>query len=64
MPVTEAPPKPPSERPLRRDLPHDPAELHLLIEELEDERERVGVDLRRPPPADRVGDHHPAEILS
>lgn len=40
MPVTEAPPKPPSERPLRRDLPHDPAELHLLIEELEDERER------------------------
>src|SRR5437868_3527241 len=40
MPVTEAPPKPPSERPLRRDLPHDPAELHLLIEELEDDRER------------------------
>ena len=40
MPVTEAPPKPPSERPLRRDLPQDPAELHLLIEELEDERER------------------------
>ena len=40
MPVTEAPPKPPSERPLRRDLPQDPAELHLLIEELEDERDR------------------------
>jgi len=40
MPVTEAPPKPPSERPLRRDLPQDPAELHLLIEELEDDRER------------------------
>ena len=42
MPVTEAPPKPPAEqRPLRRDLPHDPAELHLLIEELEDDRERA-----------------------
>src|SRR5689334_25215247 len=40
MPVTEAPLKPPSERPLRRDLPQDPAELHLLIEELEDERDR------------------------
>jgi len=40
MPVTEAPPKPPSSRGLRRDLPHDPAELHLLIEELEDDRER------------------------
>lgn len=41
MPVTEAPPKPPSEqRALRRDLPHDPVELHLLIEELEDERYR------------------------
>jgi len=41
MPVTEAPPKPPvEERPLRRDLPQDPAELHLLIEEMEDERER------------------------
>ena len=40
MPVTEAPPKPPTEHPLRRDLPQDPAELHLLIEELEDERER------------------------
>ena len=41
MPVTEAPPKPSSEeRPPRRDLPQDPAELHLLIEELEDERDR------------------------
>ena len=40
MPATEAPPKPPSEPPLRRDLPQDPAELHLLIEELEDERDR------------------------
>ena len=41
MPVTEAPPKsPPDERALRRDLPQDPAELHLLIEELEDEREQ------------------------
>jgi TonB family protein len=41
MPVTEAPPKPPSEhRQLRRDLPQDPAELHLLIEELEDERDK------------------------
>jgi TonB family protein len=41
MPVTEAPPKPSSEhRPLRRDLPQDPAELHLLIEELEDERDK------------------------
>ena len=40
MPVTEAPPKPPIDPPLRRDLPQDPAELHLLIEELEDERER------------------------
>jgi len=41
MPVTEAPPKPPAEElTLRRDLPQDPAELHLLIEELEDERER------------------------
>ena len=41
MPVTEAPPKPPAERPpLRRDLPNDPAELHLLIEELEDDREK------------------------
>ena len=25
---------------MRQDLPHDPAELHLLIEELEDDRER------------------------
>ncbi|HWC16611.1 MAG TPA: TonB family protein [Terriglobales bacterium] len=41
MPVTEAPPKLSSEqRTLRRDLPQDPAELHLLIEELEDERYR------------------------
>src|SRR6185437_83305 len=41
MPATEAPPKSPTEqRTLRRDLPQDPAELHLLIEELEDERER------------------------
>ncbi len=41
MPVTEAPPKSPSEhRALRRDLPQDPAELHLLIEELEDERDQ------------------------
>jgi TonB family protein len=41
MPVTEAPPKSPSqERRLRPDLPHDPAELHLLIGEMEDERER------------------------
>lgn len=41
MPVTEAPPKSSSEqRALRRDLPQDPAELHLLIEELEDERDR------------------------
>jgi TonB family protein len=41
MPATEAPPKPPSEdRLLRRDLPQDPAELHLLIDELEDERDR------------------------
>jgi TonB family protein len=41
MPVIEAPPKSPSEqRASRRDLPQDPAELHLLIEELEDERER------------------------
>jgi TonB family protein len=40
MPITEAPPNTPSqERKLRRDLPHDPAELHLLIEELEDERD-------------------------
>lgn len=30
----------PEQRPLRRDLPPDPAELHLLIEELEDERDR------------------------
>ena len=41
MPAIEAPPKPPLEqRKLRPDLPQDPAELHLLIEELEDERER------------------------
>lgn len=40
MPVTEAPPKPSLDHPLRRDLPQDPAELHLLIEELEDERDR------------------------
>lgn len=40
MPVTEAPPKPSLDRPVRRDLPQDPAELHLLIEELEDERYR------------------------
>jgi TonB family protein len=43
MPVTEAPPTspPPSEyRRLRPDLPQDPAELHLLIDELEDERDR------------------------
>jgi TonB family protein len=41
MPVTEAPPKPPvQDRTFRRDLPQDPAELHLLIEELEDDRER------------------------
>ena len=41
MPVTEAPPKPPVQnRTSRRDLPQDPAELHLLIEELEDDRER------------------------
>lgn len=41
MPITEAPPKVPlEERKLRPDLPQDPAELHLLIEELEDERER------------------------
>ena len=41
MPVTEAPPKPPSEQiPLFRDLPQDPAELHLLIEALEDERDK------------------------
>jgi len=41
MPVTEAPPKPSSEhRRLRRDLPQDPLELHLLIEELEDERDK------------------------
>src|SRR5579872_1793085 len=41
MPVTEAPPTPPSEQiPLFRDLPRDPAELHLLIEALEDEREK------------------------
>jgi TonB family protein len=43
MPVTEAPPKssPPSEYSvLPRDLPQDPAELQLLIEELEDERDR------------------------
>ena len=39
-PVTEAPPKPSLDRPLRPDLPKDPAELHLLIEELEDERDR------------------------
>src|SRR5579872_5617441 len=40
MPVTEAPPKPPFEQhTLRPDLPQDPAELHLLIEELEDERD-------------------------
>jgi TonB family protein len=41
MPVTEAP-TPVEEKPrptLRPDLPHDPAELHLLIEELEDERD-------------------------
>ena len=41
MPVTEAPPKPPVEhRTIRPDMPQDAAELHLLIEELEDERER------------------------
>src|SRR5579872_4869753 len=40
MPVTEAPPKPSLERPVSPDMPQDPAELHLLIEELEDERER------------------------
>jgi len=41
MPVTEAPPKSPAKkRGLRGDLPQDPAELHLLIEELQDERER------------------------
>jgi len=41
MPVTEAPPRLSSEqRTLRRDLPQDPAELHLLIEELEDERDQ------------------------
>jgi hypothetical protein len=41
MPVIEAPPKPPLEqRAQDRELPQDPAELHLLIEELEDERER------------------------
>src|SRR5258708_18274851 len=43
MPITEAPPNTPSEqRKLRRDLPHDPAELHLLIEELVDERDSGG----------------------
>jgi TonB family protein len=40
MPVTEAPPKQSLDRPVRRDLPQDAAELHLLIEELEDERYR------------------------
>jgi TonB family protein len=41
MPITEAPPNtPPKERKLPRELPHDPAELHLLIEELEDERDQ------------------------
>ncbi|MBV9147876.1 MAG: TonB family protein [Acidobacteria bacterium] len=41
MPITEAPPTLATEtRPLRRDLPQDPAELHLFIEELEDERYR------------------------
>jgi len=41
MPVTEAPPRLSTEqRTLRGDLPQDPAELHLLIEELEDERSR------------------------
>jgi TonB family protein len=41
MPITEAPPKVPLEKPrLRPDMPQDPAELHLLIEELEDDRER------------------------
>ncbi len=42
MPVTEAPPKSPSDERAsrRRDLPQDPAELHLLIEELEDERDQ------------------------
>lgn len=41
MPVTEAPPRLSTEqRTTRRDLPQDPAELHLLIEELEDERSR------------------------
>ena len=41
MPVTEAPAKSPlRKRALRSDLPQDPAELHLLIEELQDERER------------------------
>lgn len=41
MPITEAPPKVTlEEHRLRPDLPQDPAELHLLIEELEDEREK------------------------
>src|SRR5689334_7806525 len=40
MPATEAPPKPPSERPLGPDPAQDPAVLQLLIEELEHERDR------------------------
>ena len=43
VPTTEAPPTPPqSEERLRprRDLPQDPAELHLLIEDLEEDRQR------------------------
>lgn len=41
MPITEAPPHSPREpRVARPDLPQDPAELHLLIEELEDERQK------------------------
>jgi TonB family protein len=43
MPITEAPPTPPQSEErvrLRRNLPQDPAELHLLIEDLEEDRQR------------------------
>lgn len=43
MPITEAPPTPQQSEErvrLRRELPRDPVELHLLIEDLEEERQR------------------------